>query len=90
MLSAGLPVGGRSGSLASRFAGPAADARGAVAAKTGWIDTAYSLSGIVRAADGSTLTFAFSAIGNVDGSARAALDQLTAAVYRCGDNLANG
>lgn len=90
VLSAGLPVAGRSGSLASRFAGPAADARGAVAAKTGWIDTAYSLSGIVRAADGSTLTFAFSAIGNVDGSARAALDQLTAAVYRCGDNLANG
>lgn len=89
VLTAGLPVAGRSGSLASRFSGPAADARGAVAAKTGWIDTAYSLSGIISAADGTTLTFAFSAIGQVDGSARAALDVLTAAAYRCGDNLTN-
>lgn len=89
VLTAGLPVAGRSGSLASRFAGDAAVARGAVAAKTGWIDSAYSLSGIITAADGTTLTFAFSAIGNVDGSARTALDLLTAGAFRCGDNLTN-
>ncbi len=87
VLAAGLPVAGETGSLASRFAGAAADARGAVAAKTGWITSAYSLSGIISAADGTTLTFAFSAIGDVDGTARIALDELTAAVYRCGDNL---
>ncbi|MDO8337588.1 MAG: D-alanyl-D-alanine carboxypeptidase [Microcella sp.] len=89
VLTAGLPVAGRSGSLASRFGGDAAMARGSVAAKTGWINTAYSLSGIITAADGTTLTFAFSAIGNVQGSARQALDLLTAGAYRCGDNLTN-
>lgn len=89
VLASGLPVAGRSGSLASRFSGEAAVARGSVAAKTGWIVTAHSLSGIVSAADGSTLTFAFSAVGTVDTSARSALDLLTAGVYRCGDNLSN-
>nr|WP_246335632.1 D-alanyl-D-alanine carboxypeptidase [Microcella alkalica] len=87
VLAAGLPVAGRSGSLANRFVGDAAVARGSVSAKTGWITTAYSLSGIITAADGTTLTFAFSAIGNVEGSARAALDLLAAGAYRCGDNL---
>lgn len=89
VLSAGLPVAGKSGSLASRFTGDASVARGSVAAKTGWITTAYSLSGIITAADGRRLTFAFSAIGDVDGSARTALDLLTAGAYRCGGNLSN-
>ena len=48
-----LPVAGKSGTLASRFSGANAVARGHVTAKTGWIDTAYTLSGFVDAADGT-------------------------------------
>jgi D-alanyl-D-alanine carboxypeptidase/D-alanyl-D-alanine-endopeptidase (penicillin-binding protein 4) len=86
---AGLPVAGKSGSLASRFSGANAIARGAVVAKTGWIDTAYSLAGIVTAADTTPLTFAFYAIGDVSNDAKEALDTLTTAVFSCGDNLSN-
>ena len=85
-----LPVAGKSGSLASRFTGANAAARGNVIAKTGWINTAYSLGGVVKAADGSTLTFAFYAIGDgIQDNARAALDTLTTGVFNCGDNLSN-
>lgn len=85
-----LPVAGKSGSLSGRFTGPNSAARGNVIAKTGWIDTAYSLGGVVKAADGSTLTFAFYAIGDgIKDSARAALDTLTTGVFNCGDNLSN-
>ena len=48
------------------------------------------MSGVVRAADGSTLTFAFYAIGDgIRDNARAAIDTLTTGVYNCGDNLSN-
>jgi D-alanyl-D-alanine carboxypeptidase/D-alanyl-D-alanine-endopeptidase (penicillin-binding protein 4) len=84
-----LPVSGQSGTLASRFTGANAIARGAVHAKTGWIDSAYTLGGVIDAKDGTKLTFAFYAIGNVSGAARTALDTLTTAVYSCGANLSN-
>jgi serine-type D-Ala-D-Ala carboxypeptidase/endopeptidase (penicillin-binding protein 4) len=85
-----LPVAGKSGTLASRFTGDSAAARGHVTAKTGWIDTAYTLSGFVDAKDGTRLTFAFYAIGpGIQGNAKDALDALVAGVYKCGDNLAN-
>ena len=48
-----LPVAGKTGSLASRFTGDNAVAAGHVVAKTGWIDTAYSLAGYLDAADGT-------------------------------------
>lgn len=86
----GLPVAGQSGTLASRFTGGNAVARGHVFAKTGWIDTSYSLAGIVQAADGTVFTFAFYAIGDgIQSTAREALDTLTTGVYNCGDNLSN-
>ena len=86
----GLPVAGQSGTLASRFTGDNAVARGQVWAKTGWIDTAYTLSGYLTAADGTPLAFTFYAIGEGIGSdARVALDTLTTAVFSCGDNLSN-
>jgi D-alanyl-D-alanine carboxypeptidase/D-alanyl-D-alanine-endopeptidase (penicillin-binding protein 4) len=85
----GLPVAGQSGSLASRFTGENGVARGSVIAKTGWIDTAYSLGGVINAEDGIRLTFAFYAIGNVRDDAKVALDTLAAGVYKCGDNLSN-
>lgn len=86
----GLPVAGQSGTLANRFGGDNAIARGQVWAKTGWIDTAYTLSGYLTAADGTPLAFTFYAIGEgITSDARTALDTLTTAVYSCGDNLSN-
>nr|WP_052542729.1 D-alanyl-D-alanine carboxypeptidase [Cryobacterium roopkundense] len=88
----GLPVaGGPSGSLSysDRFAGPNSVADGAVFAKTGWITTGYTLSGIIRAADGTPLTFAVYALGNVSDNAKQAIDTITAGFFRCGDNLSN-
>jgi len=85
-----LPVAGKSGTLSGRFTGDNASARGHVTAKTGWIDTAYTLSGFVDAKDGTRLTFAFYAVGGgIQADAKEALDSITAAVYRCGDELAN-
>lgn len=90
VVRAGLPVAGQSGTLAGRFTGPNAVARGHVFAKTGWIDTSYSLGGLVQAADGTVFAFAFYAIGGgIQSNARAALDTLTTAVFTCGDNLSN-
>ncbi len=85
-----LPVAGQSGTLAGRFTGSSAVARGQVTAKTGFLRSAHTLSGIIRAADGTVLTFAFYAIrdGITDG-ARPALDALTAGAFRCGNNLSN-
>ncbi|MFC0681987.1 D-alanyl-D-alanine carboxypeptidase/D-alanyl-D-alanine-endopeptidase [Lysobacter korlensis] len=89
LLYDGLPVAGQSGSLAARFTGENGVARGNVVAKTGWIDTAYSLGGVINAKDGVRLTFAFYAIGNVREDAKLALDTLATGVYSCGDNLSN-
>ena len=86
----GLPIAGRTGSLsyADRFSGAASRADGKVRAKTGWIDTGYTLAGVIRAKDGTPLTFAFYALGNVRPSAKQALDSLTADVWSCGNRLA--
>ncbi|KQP56460.1 D-alanyl-D-alanine carboxypeptidase/D-alanyl-D-alanine-endopeptidase [Agreia sp. Leaf283] len=89
IIADGLPVAGESGTLAGRFTGSNSDAAGRVIAKTGWIDTGYTLSGIITAADGSILTFAFFALDNVSDSSKQALDTVTAAAYRCGNNLSN-
>jgi D-alanyl-D-alanine carboxypeptidase/D-alanyl-D-alanine-endopeptidase (penicillin-binding protein 4) len=84
-----LPVAGKSGSLAGRFTGGNEVARGHVTAKTGWIDTAYTLAGFMDARDGTELTFAFYAIGDgIQDNAKEALDTLVTGVYKCGDNLA--
>ncbi|MCY1695932.1 D-alanyl-D-alanine carboxypeptidase/D-alanyl-D-alanine-endopeptidase [Curtobacterium sp. SL109] len=82
-----LPVSGQSGTLTSRFTGANAVARGAVHAKTGWIDSANTLGGYIDAADGTKLTFAFYAIGSPRASALPALDAVTAAAYSCGNRL---
>ena len=82
-----LPISGETGTLTGRFVGANAVARGAVHAKTGSIASAYTLAGVIDARDGTKLTFAFYAIGNVSGSAMSAIDTLTTAVYACGGNL---
>ncbi|WP_439692071.1 D-alanyl-D-alanine carboxypeptidase/D-alanyl-D-alanine endopeptidase [Curtobacterium sp. SP.BCo] len=86
-LADALPVSGQSGTLASRFTGANAVARGKVHAKTGWIDSANTLGGYIDAADGSRLTFAFYAIGSSRAAALPALDAVTAATYSCGSKL---
>ncbi len=87
----GLPVAGRTGSLSysDRFAGDNAAADGAVFAKTGWIDTGYTLAGVIHAADGTPLTFAVYALGDVSDNAKQAIDTITTGFFRCGDNLSN-
>jgi len=87
-----LPVSGKSGTLSAsygRFTGASAVAAGQVHAKTGSIDGAYTLAGVIDAKDGTKLVFAIYALGNVGDSARAAIDSLTAAIYSCGGNLSN-
>lgn len=87
----GLPISGRTGSLSysDRFSGASSRADGAVHAKTGWIDDGYSLAGVIDAADGTQLTFAVYALGDVSDSAKQAIDALTAAYWDCGGNLSN-
>ncbi|GAA1224795.1 D-alanyl-D-alanine carboxypeptidase/D-alanyl-D-alanine-endopeptidase [Rhodoglobus aureus] len=85
-----LPIGGKSGDLYNRFEGDAAAASGQVAAKSGWTNQEHSLGGVVNAADGTELAFAFYAIGEgISRDARSALDNLVAGVYACGNNLSN-
>lgn len=88
-VKAGMPVAGESGSLAARFSGENVDARGHVIAKTGWIKKGYTLSGIINAKDGSTLTFAVYALGSVKPEAKDAIDNLVTGFYRCGNELSN-
>lgn len=87
----GLPVAGQSGTLnyANRFFGANAIARGHVRAKSGSISSAYTLTGMIDAADGSTLVFAIYATGNVGSGARTAIDTLATGFYKCGNNLSN-
>jgi len=84
-----LPISGKTGTLASRFRGANAVARGAVNAKTGWIKTEYALAGVVHATDGATLSFAFYALGAINSRTIPALDTITTAVFTCGNNLSN-
>lgn len=85
-----LPLSGVSGTLAWRFGGDNAVAAGAIYAKTGWLEREYALSGVIYAADGTPLTFAFFAIGDgIPSDAPEALDTLATAAYLCGNNLSN-
>lgn len=95
-VEAGLPVAGETGTLGEdkRFTGDSAAARGHVFAKTGYIRSAYTLSGIIDAADGSTLVFTIFALSPtgqaLPRSTMDGIDALATAFYRCGSSLANG
>ena len=88
LISDSLAVAGKSGSLANRFSGANAAAKGAVTGKTGANGGVYSLAGTIAAADGTQLAFAFYALGAKDTS-RAAIDTLATGAFSCGDNLSN-
>jgi D-alanyl-D-alanine carboxypeptidase/D-alanyl-D-alanine-endopeptidase (penicillin-binding protein 4) len=74
-----LPLAGRNGTLARRFAGTAAEAN--LRAKTGWIDEARSLSGYLVTAGGRHVVFSVIVNGTTPASpALNALDGLVAAI----------
>ncbi|MGN6126103.1 MAG: D-alanyl-D-alanine carboxypeptidase [Humibacter sp.] len=90
----GMPVAGQTGTLGpgyGRFDGSfSSQADGQVNAKTGWINTARTLAGVIHAKDGTTLTFAVYALNFPgDNAALSAIDDLTTAFYLCGNNLSN-
>ena len=89
IIASSLPVAGESGTLSSRFGGDAAVAKGHVRAKTGWINGVYSLAGQIEAADGTKLIAIVVAAGEVSDSAKAAIDNVFAGAYTCGNNLAS-
>ncbi len=90
LIYSSLPVAGQSGTLGSRFTGNNAIAAGHVIAKTGWLDSEYSLAGIVNAADGTPLSFAFYSIRDgITSDAKEAQDTLATGLFSCGDNLSN-
>lgn len=84
-LLTGLPVGGLSGTLADRFAGPAAGGAGLVRAKTGTLTGTTGLAGTVVTADGGYLAFAVLADAVPSTvAARQASDEIAAALAGCG------
>ncbi|MDP4585863.1 MAG: D-alanyl-D-alanine carboxypeptidase [Microbacteriaceae bacterium] len=84
-----LPVAGKSGTLAARFTGSAAVARGKVQAKTGWIKGVYALAGRIDTKRSGRTYFVVVARGKVNSNATAAIDKVVAGMYSCGTNLAS-
>jgi D-alanyl-D-alanine carboxypeptidase/D-alanyl-D-alanine-endopeptidase (penicillin-binding protein 4) len=88
-LLSGLSIAGWDGTLLDehRFAGPAAIAAGAVRAKTGTLDGVSGMAGLLTDADGRLLVFSFvadQAPSAFESSSRGAVDNLVAALVRCG------
>lgn len=87
---AGMPVAGQSGNLYDRFTGNNAAAAGKVVGVTGWITNERSLAGVINAADGTQLTFAFYGLGDaISTDTKEALDTLATAAFTCGNNLSD-
>ena len=81
----GLPVGGASGTLRSRYGRDDARAgRGWVHAKTGTLAGVGSLTGYAQTADGALIAFSFVLNDGSDAGLRPYLDRLTATIAACG------
>jgi len=77
-LVAGLPVAGRTGTLADRFGGTPAE--GVLRAKTGSIIEGRALSGYLETAGGRAVTFSIVTNGGCPPCTEAAIDDLVVAV----------
>jgi len=86
-LLSGLSIAGWDGTLLDedRFSGPAAIAAGMVRAKTGTLTGVSGMAGLLTDADGRLLVFSFVADqAPSEGPSRIAVDNLVAALVRCG------
>ena len=81
----GMPVAGTPGSLSYRLE----DAAGRITAKTGWIQSGYTLAGFMQTPDGGNLIFTLFNLGKVSEANRQALDDLAMGIYNCGTQLGN-
>jgi D-alanyl-D-alanine carboxypeptidase/D-alanyl-D-alanine-endopeptidase (penicillin-binding protein 4) len=81
----GMPVAGTPGSLSYRME----SAAGKITAKTGWIQSGYTLAGFMDTPDGAHLIFTIYNLGQVSTANRDALDDLALAIYNCGASLSN-
>jgi D-alanyl-D-alanine carboxypeptidase/D-alanyl-D-alanine-endopeptidase (penicillin-binding protein 4) len=81
----GMPVAGTPGSLSYRLEGAA----GKIVAKTGWIQSGYTLAGFMQTPDGGNLIFALYNLGKVTEANREAMDDLAMGIYNCGTLLGN-
>jgi D-alanyl-D-alanine carboxypeptidase/D-alanyl-D-alanine-endopeptidase (penicillin-binding protein 4) len=79
-----VPIAGFTGTLATRYSGVAAAGAGLVRAKTGWLNGAAALAGVVTTADHRQLIFAADAPTYARYSGETALDRLAAALTACG------
>ncbi|NEM91274.1 D-alanyl-D-alanine carboxypeptidase/D-alanyl-D-alanine endopeptidase [Galbitalea soli] len=85
---AGLPIAGKSGRLLTRFTGPNAAVVGKLHGTAGGSPTASTLTGYLKAKDGTLVAFTFYAMGSaVTASTATTVDSLAAALYGCGANL---
>jgi serine-type D-Ala-D-Ala carboxypeptidase/endopeptidase (penicillin-binding protein 4) len=78
----GLPIAGFTGTLGTRFTGPASAGVGLVRAKTGTLNGVNTEAGLVEDADGRLLAFAVMATDT--GGAHEELDRFAAALVGCG------
>lgn len=84
-LLGGLPVGGGSGTLSTRYHhGPALAGRGWVRAKTGTLAVVNSLAGVVTDTDGRLLVFTLLTNNPAGDAARGGLDTLASTLRGCG------
>ncbi len=85
LIKDGMPVAGTPGSLSYRLE----DAAGRITAKTGWIQSGYTLAGFMQTADGGNLIFTLYNLGKVTEANREAMDDLAMGIYKCGTLLGN-
>jgi D-alanyl-D-alanine carboxypeptidase/D-alanyl-D-alanine-endopeptidase (penicillin-binding protein 4) len=83
-LLAALPIAGFTGTLAQRFTGSASVGAGVVRAKTGWLNGAAALAGVVTTADHRQLIFAALTPAYARYAGESALDRLAATLATCG------
>ena len=79
-----VPIAGFTGTLATRYTGTASIGAGLVRAKTGWLNGAAALAGVVTTADHRQLIFAADAPTFARYSGETALDRLAATLATCG------